>query len=694
MVHTILRVDKSILNVSKTKNQIPSMKRFFLATLTLAAAASVQASVSLPRLISSGMVLQRNDSISLWGEADPGESVTILLNKKKAVAVADAQGHWSVRMAPQKAGGPYVLTIGDQKLTDVYVGDVWLTSGQSNMDVHVDRVREVYADEFATDHYDKIHLIQLDRTCVADGPHSDIGPGSSKWESLDPSHTGHWSALSYFFAKEMYAETGVPQGIINASLGGSNIAAFISRGKLEEVAPEYVRDMDRLRTPGYLARNAKINAAIGRAFNEVRTEDPGLAGQWMSPDFDDSQWQSVDPFTHRNHWRGTLWFRKEIMVPDSLVGRDAILRLGYWIDSDDTYINGTKVGSTGYEYPPRLYKVPAGVLKAGRNVLTVHLKTGGSQTIAKTDKPYRLVFPRRPESAYFDVNDPAIPIEGSYRMHEGMMLPGQPGVEGVNNSKGSVLYDGQIAPITNYRIGGIIWNQGETNAGRPDEYAKLLPALAEDWRSHFGEVPFIIVQLANYTDRHADANYYGGWAKLREVQRRTAETLPNAGLACAIEIGEWNDIHPLRKKDIAHRCALQAKRLYLGWQNGKVLKDKSRFVATGPAYESVSFEGSKAIVHFRAGTDQLQALRVVIPVAWRQCDYRYEAGDPEHLEGFAIAGADGRFVWAEARIEGNTVVLSSPAVPEPKYVRYAWDDNPVVSLFGANGLPAAPFTNQ
>lgn len=662
------------------------MKKLFLTTLFLAALVTVKAqAVRLPRIISSGMVLQRNDSISLWGEANPGEKVLIVFNKKKAEAVADAQGKWSVRMAPQKAGGPYVLTIGDQKLTDVYVGDVWLTSGQSNMDVHVDRVREVYADEFAADHNDKIHLIQLDRTCVPDGPHSDIGPGSYKWESLDPSRTGHWSALSYFFAKEMFEETGVPQGIINASLGGSNIVAFISRGKLEEVAPEYVRDMDRLRTPGYLERNARLSNAIGKAFAEVQKEDPGLEGKWMSADFDDSQWQLVNPFTHRNRWRGTLWFRKEIIVPDSLAGRDAILRLGYWIDSDDTYINGTKVGSTGYEYPPRLYKVPANVLKTGRNVLTVHLKTGGNPTIAMTDKPYRLVFPRRPESAYFDINDPAIPIEGDYRMHEGMMLPSQPGVEGVNNSKGSVLYDGQIAPIANYRIAGIIWNQGETNAGRPDEYAKLLPALAGDWRSHFGEVPFIIVQLANYTNRHTDANYQGGWAKIREVQRVSAETIPNAGMACAIEIGEWNDIHPLRKKDIAHRCALQAKRLYLG---------KKNLVATGPAYESVSFEGGKAIVHFRAGTDQLQALRVVVPVAWRQCDYNYENGDPQHLEGFAIAGADGRFVWADARIEGNTVVCSSPSVPEPKFVRYAWDDNPAVSLFGANGLPAAPFSSK
>lgn len=662
------------------------MKKLFLSTLFLAALLTVKAqTVRLPRIISSGMVLQRNDSISLWGEANPGEKVLIVFNKKKAEAVADAQGKWSVRMAPQKAGGPYVLTIGDQKLTDVYVGDVWLTSGQSNMDVHVDRVREVYADEFAADHNDKIHLIQLDRTCVPDGPHSDIGPGSYKWESLDPSRTGHWSALSYFFAKEMFEETGVPQGIINASLGGSNIVAFISRGKLEEVAPEYVRDMDRLRTPGYLERNARLSNAIGKAFAEVQKEDPGLEGKWMSADFDDSQWQLVNPFTHRNRWRGTLWFRKEIIVPDSLAGRDAILRLGYWIDSDDTYINGTKVGSTGYEYPPRLYKVPANVLKAGRNVLTVHLKTGGNPTIAMTDKPYRLVFPRRPESAYFDINDPAIPIEGDYRMHEGMMLPSQPGVEGVNNSKGSVLYDGQIAPIANYRIAGIIWNQGETNAGRPDEYAKLLPALAGDWRSHFGEVPFIIVQLANYTNRHTDANYQGGWAKIREVQRVSAETIPNAGMACAIEIGEWNDIHPLRKKDIAHRCALQAKRLYLG---------KKNLVATGPAYESVSFEGGKAIVHFRAGTDQLQALRVVFPVAWRQCDYNYEAGDSQHLEGFAIAGADGRFVWADARIEGNTVVCSSSSVPEPKFVRYAWDDNPAVSLFGANGLPAAPFSSK
>lgn len=681
------------------------MKKTFLIASLLLTMSGAEAKIQLPRIISDGMVLQRNDSISLWGKADVGEEVVVQFLKKSYRTQADAEGRWTLRLAPAKAGGPYALTIGDQTLHDVYVGDVWLTSGQSNMDVHIDRVREVYADEVGAYANPKIRLIQLDRTPVADGPQDDIGRGSYPWESLQPAVVGHWSALSYFFAQEMYEQTGVPQGIINASLGGTHIASFISRGKLEQVAPEYVRDMDRLRTAGYLSRNAKLNRAIGAAYNELLKEDPGLQEEWASPSLVDADWEEIDPLTHRNRWRGTLWLRKTFEVPDSLVGREAVVRLGYWFGADETYLNGERIGSTGYEYPPRLYKVKAGQLKAGTNVLTLRLTTGGSPMLAQKDKPYRVVFPRRPESAFFDVNDTAIPLDGTYRMKEGLMMPNQPGVEVVNNQKGSALYDGQIAPISRYGICGIIWNQGEANAGRPDEYAQLLPALAEDWRSRFGPVPLIIVQLANYMDRHKDANFYGGWARIREVQRRAALSIPNAGLACAIDIGEWNDIHPLRKKDIAHRCALQARRLLLGWQDGKKLplygglsgksgKTLRPFASEGPAFASCEFVEGKAIVCFRPGTDQLRALTPYAPVHYRQCDVAYREGDPEHLEGFAIAGADGRFVRADARIEGNTVVVSSPDIPEPCAVRYGWDDNPAVSLFGANGLPAPPFSTQ
>lgn len=630
--------------------------RKLLTSVLAFVAVSAMAEIKLPKIISSGMVVQRNDTARIWGTADAGESVTVTFLKKKYKTTADAKGNWIVSIPTKKHGGPYTMNINDITLEDIYIGDVWIGSGQSNMDVHIDRVSEIYADEVMTDANPKIHLIQFDRNITPESaePQTEVNANQYGWESLSPEKVGHWSAIGYFFCKDMYEKTGVPQGFINASMGGSNIVAWLSREKMQEVAPRYVDQKD------YVTLRMKF-----RGMND----DPGLKENWMAFDYDDSDWETVNQYDknigdiYGQRWVGHLWFRKEFYVPDSLVGRQALLRLGLMIESDETYVNGQKVGETGYQYPPRKYKILPGLLKPGKNVLTIRLRTTGDPIKFQGGKPYKLFFPSRPESPALPLSDPWIELEGNYKMKRGDLTGGKPVLD---NQNASVLYNLDINPIKNYRVAGVIWNQGESNADirTAPEYAALLKGLAEDWRSSFGNIPLVVVQLANYMQRHDDPNYNSGWTIIRDIQRNAENVIPNCGVASAIDVGEWHDIHPWRKKEVAQRCALQMRRLYL--------EDKTPNFE-GPAYESVKFEGGKAIVSFKAGTDIF-------------------APEPaDGLKGFKIAGADGKFHWADAHIEGNTVVVSCKDVADPKIVRYAWDDDPVISLFGVTGLPASPF---
>ena len=638
---------------------------------------SLQAEVRTPRFISDGMVLQRNETVRIWGTADPGEKVTVTFLKKKYVGTADAEGNWMVYIPTTKknmVGGPYSMTINERKLSDIYVGDVWLCSGQSNMDLHTARLVDLYKDEFDTDVNPAIHLMQTGRNPSIKGPQDDIDEqGSYPWESMSPDKVGHWSGIGYFFAKEMFQRSGgVPQGIINCSMGGSDIVAWIPTGLLRENAPRHVQTVEHLKQPGYLERCAALNRVIGQTYNQLLEEDPGLKGQWMQTDLDDSDWEIVNQYDPHlgdadgRTWVGTLWFRKEFNVPQELVGKDSLLRLGCLVDADVAYLNGVKVGEITYQYPPRKYTLPAGLLKAGRNVLVIKLRTNGSPEKFVKEKPYKLFFH----------GGKTINLEGNWRMKRGILMPRQPGVEGVNNGNASAL-DNTIYPLRNYRIAGILWNQGETNAGRPDEYRKLLPVLIEGWRRDFGNVPAVIFGLANYMERHPNANFDGGWAKIRESQRLGTQALDKAALVTAIDLGEWNDIHPLNKKESARRAALQMQRLYLG---------NTQEVSEGPSYESVTFSEGKARISFKPGTAEGLELHEAKP---------HSKENPCLVsKGFSIAGADGVFHWAEAQVEGNELIVWSDEVKDPKAVRYAWDDDPIVTLYNGAGLPASSFSTK
>ena len=675
-----------------------------LGLLSVLCSSFCMASVTLPGVISDGMVLQRGDTARVWGKADAGETVTVTFLKKTYKTVAADDGRWMVCIPTTQrrmTGGPYKMQINDVTLSDVYVGDVWLCSGQSNMDLHTARLVDLYQQEFKTYSNPAIHLVQLARNPTAAGPQDDVdrNGGFHPWQELTPSNVPHWSGISYFYAKAMYDATGVPQGIINASMGGSDIVAWCSKGVLEEHTPKYLAEMAHLQTPGYLQRNAEINRAVSQAYNRIYEEnDPGLKQGWMNFDFDDSQWETVNQYAtnigdeNGRTWRGSLWFRKEFTVDSSLCGREALLRLGCLIDADVCYVNGQKVGEIGYQYPPRKYVLASNVLRPGRNVLTIRLKTNGSREKFVRDKAYKIIFPDDLSMKGDDLmglthGENEINLEGDWRMCRGVMMPGQPGVEGVSNGKASALYNNMIHPLLNYRIAGILWYQGETNAGKPDEYATLLPAMISDWRKSFGQVPTLIFTLANHMQMHDNADYYGGWARLRNAQCHSVKVLDDAALVNMIDLGEWNDIHPLNKKEAARRASLQMRTL-MGEKN---------LDPEGPVFESVRYEGEHAYITFRAGTDRL----AVMPSHDRltSSGVRHVEG----LQGFKLRGRDGKWHWAEAtivdRVEngrtvGQEVELHAQGVRHPEAVRYAWDDDPLATLIGANGLPAVPFTTE
>jgi sialate O-acetylesterase len=342
-----------------------------------------------------------------------------------------------------------------------------------------------------------------------------------------------------------------------------------------------------------------------------------------------------------------------------MAGKPAKLMVGRIIDADETYLNGVKVGNITYQYPPRRYEVPAGVLKEGKNLLVVRVTNMSGKGGFVPDKRYELTD-----------GVTHIDIRGDWQYKVGQVFPprspgggGGPSFSAQNEPTG--LYNTMVAPAIRYGVKGFLWYQGEANAGSPREYRKLLPVLIADWRARWeeGNIPFLYVQLPNYMEVQYSPSE-SQWAELREAQL-DALTLPNTGMAVTIDAGEWNDIHPLDKKDVGDRLALAAERLAYG---------DTSVVASGPIFQSARIDGNKIILSF-TGIGSGLLVR--------------GGGD---LQQFAIAGTNKKFVWADARIEGDQVIVSSPDVPAPQYVRYAWADNPEgANLYNKEGLPASPF---
>ena len=637
-------------------------KLLFIFFLSVFLIQSAFAQVVLPRLIRDSMVLQRDTRLKVWGRASPGEKIDIRFNGKNAQAITDARGEWNTFLPAMKAGGPYTMQIKGKNtitLNDVLIGDVWLCAGQSNM-VHQMALHNItYAADIQKANYPEIRQFWVTNKASLGGPEADFTGGSWKW--ANPENVADFSAVAYFFARNVYEKQRVPIGIINASVGGTRIEAWTSEEGLKEfpaITAEILKNKDTAYVND-INRRASLNQNVSRTNN-----DKGLIGRvkWYESHYVPKGWQRISV---PGYWEdqgvrdlnGVVWYRKEVDLPASMTGVPARIFLGRIIDADVVYINGKQIGQTGYQYPQRRYAVNTGVLKPGKNIIVVRVQNNGGKGGFVPDKPY-----------FLEANGGTINLTGywEYKVGEVYLPLKRNGVTAISaQSQPTALFNAMIAPASNFAIKGVLWYQGESNSGNAIEYRKLLPALIKDYRSKFSNptLPFLYVQLPNF----GDANYLpteSSWPLLREAALKTL-SVPNTGMAVTIDLGEWNDIHPDNKKDVGERLALAARAL--------VYKEKS-LVFSGPLYRSFEISGDKIILSF----DHVGSGLIAI--------------DDEELSQFAIAGADKKFVWAKAKIEGNKVVVWAEGVAEPKYVRYAWADNPVgANLYNAEKLPASPF---
>lgn len=616
-----------------------------------------KAEVKLPRLISDGMILQRDEPLKIWGWADPGERVTIGFLGNTFRTRAGKKGDWEIALPATPAGGPYIMKINEEEIRDILFGDIWLCSGQSNMELWVRRVLDLYQDEIDRVDNPDIRLFRSSSRNDFDRPQNDYKDGS--WLPATPEHIMDFSAVAYFFADKLYREYKIPIGLISTAIGGSPAESWLS----DESNQKYLED--------WLARQARIDSIRAKRgeggekpFNfhsELNRNDPGVS-KWSKADVDVSGWPRI---SLPGYWSdmgvdlrmGSMWFYKEFEVPDSLAQKSAVLRLGRIIDSDSAFVNGSFVGTTSYQYPPRIYQVPEGVIKPGKNKLMVRVVCPGGQCGFVVEKPYEV-----------RIGSQVIDLTGEWNYHIGAALePPKNQAPGNLQFRPGGLYNGLISPAVNFRLKGVIWYQGESNAGKAREYRRLFQDLINDWRNQFEEpdLPFVYVQLANLGIPNKQP-VESGWAELRDAQRRALE-LPNTGMAVTYDIGEWNDIHPLNKKEVGRRLALEAMRVAYG---------DSAVVSSGPLYESMEIRDNSVILSFSSVGSGLFTNNL--------------------LDGFQIAGADGRFVWANAVVlSKNKVRVWSGSVKDPTAVRYAWDDNPAwANLKNKEGLPASPFTTK
>ncbi|MDL2305910.1 sialate O-acetylesterase [Bacteroides sp. OttesenSCG-928-D19] len=527
-----------------------------IAGLTIGLVQPAEAKVKLPALVADGMVLQHSQNINIWGWADPGEEVTITFIKKKYKAVASPQGQWNITIPATKPGGPHQMTINNITLSNILVGDVFLCSGQSNMELTIARVMDMFAKEVNEYTNNHIRYIKIPLDYAFDQPRTDTKPAT--WNALEPESVMQFSALCYFFGKEWNQKHGVPVGLINSAVGGSPVEAWISEEALKPF-PKYLNQRD-------MYTSNELNAVIRQAeqqrtarWNEVlHNTDPGLhaSPNWYHPQYNDEHWPTVDLLD--THWsnnglnavNGSYWFRRNFHVTKELAQQQATLRLGCIVDADFVYVNGQLVGTTAYQYPPRIYHIPAGLLHEGSNQITIRLISHSGRAHFVPEKPYKLI-----------IADQEIPLQNQWKQQTGAPMPPAPPTTTLQYQPVG-LYNAMIAPIQNYTVAGTMWYQGESNTDRHNEYADLLTALIADWRAQRNQpnMPFVVVELASFG--HPGNQYMQNqWEDLRKAQRHVANTVPHTALAPAKDLGEWNDIHPLDKKTVAKRIAAAMEQL-------------------------------------------------------------------------------------------------------------------------------------
>lgn len=653
-------------------------KSLSLIALALLATMQLHAAVALPPFFSDNMVLQRNSEVKFWGRAARNSTVTIVTswNGKTTKTTADAQGSWEATLRTPKAGGPYKITISDGEpsvLNNVLIGEVWLCTGQSNMELRIDDKVIGWEEEKANaSKLTNVRLLQVEkRTSIK--PTDDITIYNGGWQECSAESIANFTAAGYFFGKYLSEALKVPVGLIETCWGGTVAEAWTSGPSLRDI-PEFNDRLDVLKdAPETKEAQEKLyQDQLVQWESDMKRYDKGFSNGkavWGDPSFDDSDWTDckVPGYLQEQKIDGMhdfFWMRKTIDIPASWAGKDLTLHVGYVDDNDYTYFNGTRVGHMEGCLFKREYKIPGSLVKAGKNTIAVRvMDTGGMSGINGDSGSIKLVKSGNEE----------IDLTGSWKCRPTVKFAEAPSFPLNLASEAnypSILYNAMIYPLRNYKVKGAIWYQGESNTSKAAQYKDLLPLMIRDWRKTFGcELPFYIVQLANYMKVQTGAEE-SEWAMLREAQLETSRTLENTGLAVTIDIGEELDIHPKNKNEVGRRLFLNAMAGTYG-QNG--------LEYSGPIYEGYTISGNEIKIRFSHTTGGLKA-------------YSYDTkSEMPVLEGFYIAGGDHVFHKADAKIEGDTVVVTSPDVPFPAAVRYAWANNPICNLYNGKNLPASPF---
>ncbi|MDR1810768.1 MAG: 9-O-acetylesterase [Prevotella sp.] len=642
------------------------MKKFFLLfCATLFAAFSLRAEIKLSQIFSDNMVLQQQSNAPVWGTAAPNKTVNLVTswdNKTYSVKAA-ADGKWKIEVqTPQATNTPYSITISDGKklvLNNVLIGEVWVCSGQSNMEMPLSGWGKVinYEQEIASANYPAIRLLHVKRTASVE-PLSELVTAENGWQVCSPAAISEFSSVAYFFGRHLNRSLNIPVGLINTSWGGTIAEAWTSGESLKNM-PAFRDEVSEMANFNNLEAVKQYKAQLQAWQDAIAVSNKTMkkdVAAWSAPAFDDSSWKTIQVSqgwekSELGDYDGVVWHRKTIDIPASWAGQDLHLSLG-WIDDEDiTYFNGQQIGETHTYAIERHYTVPARMVKPGKAVILIRVydSGGGGGMVGSAEELYIQPTGSSEQLSlasawkYYPATPMSIP--------KSLDTPNRP----------AVLYNAMIHPLLPYAIQGAIWYQGESNAERAEQYKELMPLLIRDWRKAWNrDIPFYLVQLANYKERKTEPQDTD-WARLREAQLQTLR-LEKTGMAVAIDIGDDKDIHPKNKQEVGRRLALIAeKNIY-----------KKDVVFSGPIYRNYRLNGDKIHIRF-AHADGLKT------------------ADGNAPTGFAIAGSDHLFHWAEATIKGNEVVVYSPEVAFPVAVRYAWADNPACNLVNGADLPASPF---
>ena len=632
------------------------MKRILLSFILAFLYVSIALSqVSLPNFFADGMVLQRGEKIPVWGWCTPNSFIEVSINGKSARTKCGSEGKWKVYLPKMKAGGPYTMNVKSDdssiRINNVLIGDVFLCSGQSNMELPIRRCMDVVRDKVKNYSNDQIRYLKIPQQFNYVHPNDNLR--ILPWQNITPENCSEVSGICYFMARELQERYHVPIGIINSAVGGTRVEAWMPYHVLScYEGYETELKKEKYHNPLWPDSIRRLENAEGNRWEKEMIKKDTIVNEWKKTDYDFTHWQTVDMFSNwSNGKNGSYWFRTTVDIPSSLSGHTGLLRFGAIKDADSIYINGQYVGNTTYQYPPRVYPVKSNILRGGSNDIIVHLMSQNGRPEFNDGKLYQL-----------EVEEQVFPLSRNIQMCIGSIMPPKPSsTYFVDGNTG--LYNAMIAPFDNFPFKGILWYQGESNMGNTGSYSSLLQGMIDAWRKQFGkELPIVIMQLPGYMRKH-DKPIDSGWTQIRHQQFLASQEIKNSALAPTIDTGESVDIHPQDKDVAGHRAAIQMMRIAYG---------EKKIVGDGPTPINAIVKDGKAIITFSKNSGILTIKE-------------------NSLRDFAIE-VDGKYQWAPATISGpHTIIVELPDNLTQTTIRYCWDDYPKPTLYNTDGIPAPQF---